>query len=525
MNSYQSIDHLCLEQWYQDAVNQLEPTPVGEDPIYENEFSVIKHQLGNLQGTDYKVLLQASTDILHNKSKDLRVAGYATLSLAKLKGVHGLATGLTLCCELLSRFEDSVHPVSTKKRNNILNWFSEQQKKLVRFIEEDILTCKVDHVKQLKEALNAYESQFRQKIDASLGSLQDVAKLVDKRLDVINREEQAEAKQLSQASSQPENQALTSSGVQSTGTGHSILNGEEKSRISLPNPINLQSDDAFLRLARDLLNYLRETEDYERMVALSRSIRWASQPLPLSENGKTRIPPIRKTAMAEIELLMQQEKWLDAFLKSEAIFMEGASHLYLDIQYLSAKAARKMGKLGLAKLIEGQFKLFLQKLPEIVQLKNSEGEPFLSATTHSWIEELQQASSPEVSNVNNKWIDIELKAKKIAEENDLAASLSYIASVGATNALDKIEQSLIQAKLCLNHGRTDIALSLLSSLEEKVKQHQLDTWAPSLAMQVWRYYERAIQGSSMDDTEKSSLSEQIKLKLFSTQPELAAQWY
>jgi hypothetical protein len=204
--------------------------------------------------------------------------------------------------------------------------------------------------------------------------------------------------------------------------------------------------------------------------------------------------------------------------------MEGASHLYLDLQWLSAKAARKAGKLSLAKQIEGQLCIFVSKLPELLHLKNSEGESFVSAATQGWIEELLSSGANE-GKAENKWELIESDAKKIAEEKSLKDGLAKVVEHSANNEIDRLWQKLIQAKLCLNFDRIDIALSLLEELEQTVTTHQLERWAPGLAIQVWRFYERAVANSLIPEEKKFDICNQLKSKLFSTMPELAAQWY
>ena len=54
---------------------------------------------------------ELSISALKEKSKDLQIASWLTLSLLKLNGFTGLATGLALLLELCLNFWDTIFPM------------------------------------------------------------------------------------------------------------------------------------------------------------------------------------------------------------------------------------------------------------------------------------------------------------------------------------------------------------------------------------------------------------------------------
>lgn len=526
------------EQWIEQATVVIGDKDdgfhgVGEDPRYEDEFNVIKYQLGNLKGTDYHKLLKASSTILFKKAKDLRVAGYATLSAARLYGVKGIAAGLTVCCYFMTEYSEHCHPVKTKQRNNILNWFSEQQKKFIRFIEEDLKTADDKWIMALSQQLKSYQDNIRMVIEPSLGSLKDVEKLVGKYVKIIE-EKNEKALQQEQQQSEGTNDLATTPTVESesdqqnkpTSTMNESSDASNVSGITAKAPTitSVQSDTELMFSVRELIKYFKEQKDFERMVAMSRGVRWASQPLPPSDNGKTRVPALRQTAFAELNNLASKEDWEQAFYKAEAIFMEGGAHLSFDLQQISANAARKMGRQSLALLMEGHLSILINKHPELIQLKFSDGEPFCSPSCLSWIESFQNSDSNESNGEQSKLNEVAQQAASFCQEKNLPTALEYIASVGASSELEAAELKLMQAQFCLNNHREEAALSILKQLENKVESHHLDRWAPDFAMNVWRYLDRAMQASNQDSEASEQYIKQLRDKMFVTNPSKATQW-
>jgi hypothetical protein len=82
---------------------------------------------------------------------------------------------------------------------------------------------------------------------------------------------------------------------------------------------------------------------------------------------------------------------------------------------------------------------------------------------------------------------------------DYEEARQHLTSGGLAGALDRMEDGAAQdttqkerfhrrlyvAMLCLKGGKPSVALPLLEELDELITRHALDTWNPSLALEVW----------------------------------------
>jgi type VI secretion system protein ImpA len=106
-----------------DLLNPIEgPNPSGANLRYDPIFDKIKEARREeaqpppgMTEQDRKVsdnaqVIKLTTDLLTNKTKDLQLAAWLTEALLKQRGFGGLKDGLGLCCGLVDKFWDTLHP-------------------------------------------------------------------------------------------------------------------------------------------------------------------------------------------------------------------------------------------------------------------------------------------------------------------------------------------------------------------------------------------------------------------------------
>jgi len=106
-----------------DLLNPIEgPNPSGANLRYDPVFDKIKEARREeaqpppgMTEQDRKVsdnaqVIKLTTDLLTNKTKDLQLAAWLTEALLKQRGFGGLKDGLALCCGLVDKFWDTLHP-------------------------------------------------------------------------------------------------------------------------------------------------------------------------------------------------------------------------------------------------------------------------------------------------------------------------------------------------------------------------------------------------------------------------------
>lgn len=125
--------------------------PCGTDLSLSSDFDAIQEMrreddptldqgewVASLKVADWPGVSRACTEMLHQRSKDLRLAGWFTEAQAHLRGFEGLAHGLDLCAGLLEQHWPTVHPQPEDGeydgRIGHLRWLSTKVEELARQI-------------------------------------------------------------------------------------------------------------------------------------------------------------------------------------------------------------------------------------------------------------------------------------------------------------------------------------------------------------------------------------------------------
>lgn len=106
-----------------------EDRPGGTDVFYDADFAEIRSlrertddTVDRLPDPDFDGIVERATEILEDKSKDIRVALYLSEALLNTEGFTGFHGGLELVHELLVRFWDHVHPEDPEDRAYALDF-------------------------------------------------------------------------------------------------------------------------------------------------------------------------------------------------------------------------------------------------------------------------------------------------------------------------------------------------------------------------------------------------------------------
>ena len=135
--------------------------PVGDDWKYEDGYLAIETEIdktmsaSNAGDVDWKFIYDETTNILENKSKDLKIASYWLYAKWKLDSWSGLEEALPLYIELLSTYEERLFPKSIKVKLRILEWLHES---LTLAFFKNIDTLDEKKFKTLMESLVLLES-------------------------------------------------------------------------------------------------------------------------------------------------------------------------------------------------------------------------------------------------------------------------------------------------------------------------------------------------------------------------------
>jgi type VI secretion system protein ImpA len=126
-------------------------SPCGEDLLFSSDFDAIQHArrfddpsleqgewITEIKEADWSFVVERSTELLHTRTKDLRLAVWLTEALGIEDGVKGLTQGYALLEGLFRDFWDNVHPLSegddTEYRLGNVAWLAGRTAELLRAV-------------------------------------------------------------------------------------------------------------------------------------------------------------------------------------------------------------------------------------------------------------------------------------------------------------------------------------------------------------------------------------------------------
>ncbi len=510
--SMEHYTHKDWDEWLDHLTSELSGEPCGEDQLYEEGFKYLKASSSGVADVDYKKMFEVSTQLLGEKTKDLRIVNYFCLAASHEYGAVGLQYGLTLFNQLLASFPEQIFPIKDRAKKSVHKWFLQQQDRLKALVE-----LKTDVTPEmwlaLSEALAEYNQKSVAKLDPDAGplsSLNEWIALQVKKYPVVK----AEPVQAVKEAAPVQNQATP---VQAPAMQTPPVKNAQIQAASF------DSDAGFMDAARALIAFDKDKQQYGRMLAVSRAIRWGDIKIPPNEAGKTRIPEPREAAYAPIKNALANENYIEAFLKAEALFMEGAMHFNLDLQFLSLKALKGMGQNKLVNALMAQLRSLVEACPQLISLTYDSGKAFCSQNNRALLEELSGAEDESSgAKVSDPWSEIEAELFELVEADKLTQALAAIDDLPTKELLDRAKNTLLQARLLLRAEKTEFAEPLLTQLVALVTTEQLAKWHPDFSLQVWRY---AVQCYSVEINEtNTSIINELKQKMLVLNPAKAIAW-
>jgi type VI secretion system protein VasJ len=452
--------------------------PAGESVRFDPQFEQLSNEITKTESltpvpVDWALVTQLSASLLKSKSKDYRLASYLTIGLFQTKGLEGLLNGLTVYNGLLVNFWETAFPEKTRMRGRIgaVQWLSER---LPVAMSRKKSAGSDGLVMELEQAALAFvktvEMSFMNDAPAFVEVLQPIQLLAD---DVRSRQAAEEASRQEQERKQkePPPQAVVEEAIDPADTERVL----EVSR-------NRLLSTAAVLMANDPLGPLH--------FQITRGVTWGwLMMLPPNEGGVTLLPPADGMLLDYVSQLAVARDWAGVVRESETGFAERP--FGFDIQRLCVQALTELADRGAAakKVIITALQALLLRLPGLLELRYSDGTPLFGPLTSDWVktEVLTQAGGGN----RGEGSDAEL-AKTVSEALRLSASGELSKGVAlfnsgisrAPNRRTRFSWRLELAKLCLDSGKTQMALPLLTLLDEEVLHFSLEEWEPELSLSV-----------------------------------------
>ncbi|BBF86432.1 uncharacterized protein ImpA [Aquitalea magnusonii] len=464
--------------------------PCGEDVAEHEVFLQLKDNLSRLSGLDCLALEQDCRLLLQQQGKDLRPAVYLAYAWTRQHGWNGLYQGLELLEALSLHYGTALHPQRQAARHAILGWLGSSK------------------VLDWLLSLDAPSPPLRQALQQQLDNLAE--------------QWASHAIELDTAWAQLRSTLATSDGS----LPHSA--SAASSQTSHPPSANvIESSQMLLEQLRAMCGYLRQQpQGAFAAFRLARVVRWDSiaQPPPHDGQQRTRLPAPRPELRQTLTRLLLQKQWHALLEKADSAFLEAANHFWLDLQYLAWQA---LGQLGESHqhwrdIALSDIALMRHRLCGIEQLCFADGSPFADDNTLEWLASQavvhdlsggdNQLAPPLISVTGTDLKDIGQQAQLLAEQQGLEAALGWLQSLPRPHGLrQQAQQLLLTAQLAESCDRADIALGIVSGLEQQLCSQEICQWDPELVFDIKASHLQLLrQRGRRKDADKQTLHGQMQ---------------
>jgi type VI secretion system protein VasJ len=519
-----------------EDIARLEPSTDNEEWI--QTYAELR-ALTNKAASNCDSIVALSQNILANKSKDLRVAGYLVSGLVHQQGFSGLAEGMKAYQILIQDYWDNgLYPSRDAARGGNINTLD---KRLGQDIsaqtgdKEYFIPTKptdAEALEEIKTTIDEINANLAEKSAGRPISLENLGRAIAGRL----KEVEATAKKSTPASAAAKPTERRGVGgllrrkpPTPTAAPEQAEVAPEAAEAAVAATINneIEAAKAVIRAANFLL---RKDPTSATPYRLLRSSLWYMLPLPNPEpnrSGKKVTQYNAPVGKARLEELLRDEEWESLVIECETVFTErfdsaGGGCFCLDIQRflsialkeLSSKAdeggdtRKKAAYDAVNKLILQETAFLVERYPWISEIYYSNETPFVDGQTKNWIEKtvkpvLKTAAGPQqgvptgggsadgdpkISEDYEKAMDLVAKEKLVEAVDLLQTGINTEASRKGL-----FQRRLNLASLCMDAAQPGMARPVLEQLDEEIDRLSLDQWEPSLCVQVWYQLKRCYQ--------------------------------
>ena len=482
------------ERWLK-PLSDNEPT--GGDSGYDDDFQMVRDEVNKLTGIDTTLICQLAEKLLTNTSKDLRVITFYVWARLHQDGESGFAEGLELLAGMLERYGSRLHPLRERTRKSALEWLTSR-----KIMDSLLLYPEVDMavMPRITGALLLVEQAIQQLDEPSRPVLAPLYQGLNQRL-----EQSGGANSLVPQNSREE------------GSSPPVT------RSSAPSISSVSSGRDLLDQAKVLVAYLREQPGgWLAGHHLIKSVRWdtlATLP-PLDSAGRTRLVPPKPDNRAHLKRLYLQQSWSELLERADNLLGQGVNHLWLDVQWYIWQALLKIDNDTVrADIICRDLQGLLSRLPGLETLAFDDGTPFADEVTLNWINasvlddgnswKEEPVNAPDLS--GDAVLALEPEVIQLADTEGVETALNWLqCRPGFSSAKDRWMVRLLMARVAEQYNKNELALHLLSDLDNRASALTLDHWIPELMFEVKARWVRLLRAKAgRNDVDKLRLQAEM----------------
>lgn len=476
------------------------PSPAGGDARYDAVYLDLKAEIEKLDSitqaeqVDWERVTELASNILTSQSKDLMVAAYLAVSQAHLNGLPGIADGLQVLLDMVTRYWDDGFPPLKRLRGrlNALNWWREQTR---RWLQESPPPSPVPQA--LYDDLGGNAKQLDQALAEKLPDFSPLRELIAQ-LEQIPLERPAEP--------QPRVTQTAAAGaaggpdeVAQEGAGKNEQLGGESAGASSTSAASPQSEapesidgarQALVSAALDFAQLCRSASLADPWAwKVNRIAAWLPiGQLPPNQGGRTLLPAPEGEIKAALQAQFGSEHFAEAAKTAEEHFT--GAIFWLDLQRFIDQALAGLGDdfAAARDAVQGELRALLTRLPGLETLSFAEGTAFADPQTLDWIETIQTAGatagrSHRQSNPVAAALD---KAEQLFANDDAGGALDCLTTAmrQATDGPSRLQLQQTQMMMLCRANHFETAIALANQLLQEIESRQLQAWQPDLAVEL-----------------------------------------
>ena len=429
-------------------------------------------KLGSLEHQTLNIshLRHLAAQLLSTKSKDLRILAHFLRTLQHSGKVTELLIGLASFADYVEHYWETSPPSQKIRKERLTQQIFKRFENMASYFSQDSSRLEKDQAKQQFARLIEFWKD-NVKLKAELEQLLQRYTFTDKQI------HQNDNVSDSSGDEQPNSgKKIITESEHSTSDLRNISSEKEVIKpIVEPVSIDTSNDRAWKNTLLKIADYLIE-RDFSNPIGyqLRRFAIWSLITVaPLAENDRTQLAAVSQDRINDYKVLI--EKALSSDVWKEIEYSLTLAPYWIEGHYLSAKVAERMSCPQVAKAIKESVLSFIERLPELKQLKFNDGTPFISDECSSWLYDNNEINQALVS-------DIQLNEQigDYYKEQGILNTLKFINDQSYTDLRSQIYAQLSSIELLEKEGLHNLAKQQYFTLEQAISPIMVKDWEPSL---------------------------------------------
>jgi len=448
--------------------------PAGVSARYEPEFEKLSAEISKLESVEgkanikWKDVIDLSSTLIGNKSKDLLVGSYLVLSLTQERGYGGLSQGLTIVRDMLQAHWEGLFPEKTRMRARAtaLQWMSERVGGLVESRPKAIKPDR-DVIEKCITLLGEIDG-FADKFEGNSPDLSLLSRAVKDKFSAIPVDAPPEEQPAASSEAAPAAEAAPPPPVDTPESAREALTGMKEQRIKIA-------------------TILREANAADPSAyRLLRSVVWEDiQDVTPGAEGKLDSSGGEQGFEEQMDALLEKGDYASVLKEAESRLP--AQPLWLDLNFLVSRALEGLGRTHQAarKSVGDETSALVRRLPKLMDCKFADGTPLAGTAARTWILN-ELAPFPASGGRSGGADDALAEARKLLARKQFVEATRLILKEldRLTTRRDRFLCRLGLAKLCVEGGKPELALPQLLALDEESRKAGLEDWEPGLSAEL-----------------------------------------